>query len=88
MSASISKKRNFPKSSDKTQDKLSLADIKLTFNKLAKELKHSGNVELAAPTVRRRLLENVLQEYKATNKPLLICRNTEETFVKVGTFSC
>ena len=44
---------------------------KLTSKELSRELKESSGVELSAPTVRRRLLENGLRGCKARKKPLL-----------------
>ena len=50
---------------DRTLIKISLGNRKLTSKELSRELKKSSGVELSAPTVRRRLLENGLRECKA-----------------------
>ena len=43
---------------DRTLIRISLRNRKLTSKELSRELKESSGVELSAPTVRRRLLEN------------------------------
>ena len=56
---------------DKTLIRISLRNRKLTSKELSRELKESSGIELSAPTVRRRLLENSLQGCKVRKKPLL-----------------
>ena len=56
---------------DRALIRISLRNRKLTSKELSKDLKGSSGVELSAPTVRRRLLENILRECKARKKPLL-----------------
>ena len=56
---------------DRTLIRISLRNRKLTLKELSRELKESSGVELSAPTVRRRLLENGLRGSKARKKPLL-----------------
>ena len=65
------RKRKSVTRSDRTLIRISLRNKKLTSKELSKELKESSGVELSAPTVRRRLLENGLRGCKARKKPLL-----------------
>ena len=66
------RKRKSVTRSDRTLIRISLQNRKLTWKELSRELKESSGVELSAPTVRRRLLENGLRGCKARKKPLLI----------------
>ena len=65
------RKRKSTKRSDRTLVRISLGNRRLNSKELARELKESSGVELSAPTVRRRLLENGLRGCKARKKPLL-----------------
>ena len=65
------RKRKLVTRCDRTLIKISLRNRKLTSKELSRELKESSGVELSAPTVRRRLLENGLRGCKARKKPLL-----------------
>ena len=65
------KKRKSVTRCDRTLIRISLRNKKLTSKELSTELKESSGVELSAPTVRRRLLENGLRGCKARKKPLL-----------------
>ena len=65
------RKRKSVTRSDRTLIRISLRNRKLTSKELSRELKESSGVELSAPTVRRRLLENGFRECKARKKPLL-----------------
>ena len=65
------RKRKSVTRSDKTLIRISLRNRKLTSKELSRELKESSGVELSAPTVRRRLLENGLRGCKPRKKPLL-----------------
>ena len=56
---------------DRTLIRISLRNRKLTLKEFSRELKKNSGVELSAPTVRRRLLENGLRGCKARKKPLL-----------------
>ena len=47
--------------SDRTLNRISLRNRKLTWKELSRKLKESSGVELSVPTVRRRLLKNGLQ---------------------------
>ena len=66
------RKRKLVTRSDETLIRISLRNRKLTSKELSRKLKESSEVELSAPTVRRRLLENGLRGCKARKKPLLI----------------
>ena len=55
------RKRKSTKRSDRTLVRISLGNRRLNSKELARELKESSGVELSAPTVRRRLLENGLR---------------------------
>ena len=57
--------------SDRTLVRISLGNRRLNSKELVRELKKSSGVELSAPTVRRRLLENGLRGCKARKKTLL-----------------
>ena len=63
------RKRKSVTRSDRTL--ILLRNRKLTSKELSRELKESSGVELSAPTLRRRLLENGLRRCKARKKPLL-----------------
>ena len=65
------RKRKSTKRSDRTLVRICLGNRRLNSKELARELKESSGVELSAPTVRRRLLENGLRGCKARKKPLL-----------------
>ena len=64
------RKRKSVTRSDRTLIRISLRNRKLTLKELSRELKESSGVELSAPTVRRRLLENGLRGCKARKKPV------------------
>ena len=55
------RKRKSVTRSDRTLIRISLRNRKLTSKELSRELKESSGVELSAPTVRKRLLENGLR---------------------------
>ena len=59
------RKRKSTKRSDRTLVRISLGNRRLNSKELARELKESSGVELSAPTVRRRSLENGLRGCKA-----------------------
>ena len=65
------RKRKSVTRSNRTLIRISLRNKKLTSKELSRELKESSGVELSAPTVRRRLLENGLRGCKARKKLLL-----------------
>ena len=56
----LGRKRKSVTRSDRTLIRISLRNRKLTSKELSRKLKESSGVELSAPTMRRRLLENGL----------------------------